>query len=315
MCLAGIGLITLLWAGSVKWVTNIRRLYPSIQQTRKRILLTFSGYLIITLSVQVGIVGSIDLLDLSAFAPTSISYIKQICVGLFWILIIGSTYEVLYYLKLYREAVTESEAVHKTSLQRQYDHLKNQINPHFLFNSLNSLSSLIDENPKLANEFLYELSSVYRYLLQNHDYQLTTLKAEINFIKSYYFLLKSRFGNGIDINFAIDDTYHNSLIPPLSLQLLIENAITHHTIESSNPLKIAIRSTEDGNLLVSNNNQLKSQQPVATPDRITNIKARYRQIQLPEPIVTDHENTTTVWLPLLGKVSTQKYLYSKDGLV
>ena len=216
---------------------------------------------------------------------------------------------------MYREAITESEAVQKESLQRQYDHLKNQINPHFLFNSLNSLSSLIDENPKQANEFLDELSSVYRYLLQNHDHQLTTLKAEVNFLKSYYYLLKSRFGAGIDIDLAIDDVHLNSLIPPLSLQLLVENAITNHIIESGTPLKIAIQNTEDGHLLVSNNNQLKPQQVAVTSNRITTIKARYRQIQLPEPIVTDHENTTTVWLPLLGKVSTQKYLYGKDGIV
>ena len=273
------------------------------------------GYLIITLSAQLGIVAFIDLLDIAFFSPKPITYLKQACVGLGWILIVGVTYEVLYYLKMYREAIMEAEAVQKESLQRQYDHLKNQINPHFLFNSLNSLSALIDENPKLANEFLDELSSVYRYLLQNHDHRLTTLKAEVNFLKSYYYLLKSRFGDGIDLSLAIDDAQLNALIPPLSLQLLIENAITYNTIELGQPLKIVICNTADGHLLVSNNNQPKPQPMAMATDRLATIKARFRQIQLPEPRVTDHEKVTTIWIPLLGKMSAQSYLYGKDGFV
>ena len=91
MCLAGIVFTALIWTGSVKWVTYVRQFYPGIDQTRRRILLTFSGYLAIALSVQVGIVAIIDILNLAVFAPSGITYVKQICVGLAWILIVGST--------------------------------------------------------------------------------------------------------------------------------------------------------------------------------------------------------------------------------
>ncbi len=179
--------------------------------------------------------------------------------------------------------------------------LQTQLNPHFLFNSLNSLSSLIADEPEKAERFVDEMSSVYRYLLRTNDNDLTTLQAELTFVDSYYHLLKTRYGAGIDLTKNIDEPFLNYKIPPLTLQLLLENAVKHNIVSADQPLSIRLDTSADGWLTVSNTLQRKPLNGVnSTRKGLLNIISRYKLLSQNIPIVTETAHSFTVGLPLIG---------------
>ncbi|MCF6297454.1 MAG: histidine kinase, partial [Flavobacteriaceae bacterium] len=166
--------------------------------------------------------------------------IKNYQFGLWVTLSIITIFHFVYFYNKYQQKkVKESQIVAKTEIAK-FESLKNQLDPHFLFNSLNVLTSLISENPKQAEKFTTKLSKVYRYVLEQKDKDLIFLEEELKFAKSYMELLKMRFEDGI--NFSIPEAVSNSelKIMPLSLQLLLENAVKHNVITSDNPLNINI---------------------------------------------------------------------------
>jgi sensor histidine kinase YesM len=195
-------------------------------------------------------------------------------------------FESMYSMAKWRENMAEKEELRKANLQSQYESLKQQVNPHFLFNTLNTLSSLISDAPRQAEQFLDQMARVYRYLLQtNRDTtdpsgELTTLATELDFIQSYFHLLKTRHGAGIEMSVVVTTAHQASLLPPLTLQMLVENAVKHNIIQATRPLRIEIKSLPDGYLLVRNNLQRK----VARHDHLSmnsqvglaNIQAKYR---------------------------------------
>ncbi|HET7897908.1 MAG TPA: histidine kinase, partial [Flavisolibacter sp.] len=176
----------------------------------------------------------------------------------------------------WRENLKETEKLKKTFKQSQLMGLKSQVNPHFLFNSLNSLSSLISEDEKAAEEFLNEMSKVYRYMLRGDDEQLVPLHTELRFIESYIHLLDRRFGQSLQVNVNIRDEDRNKLIPPLSLQVLIENAFTQNSMSKTEPLVIDI-CTDGSRLLVCNNRKPKTISNVIDFEAgLDNLVTKYR---------------------------------------
>ncbi|MBC7892340.1 MAG: histidine kinase, partial [Sphingobacteriaceae bacterium] len=160
--------------------------------------------------------------------------------------------------------------------------LQAQISPHFLFNSLNSLSSLIADEPEKAEEFVDEMSSVYRYLLRSNEGELTTLRAELDFIRSYYHLLKTRYGRGIELDVAVSEARQHDLLPPLTLQLLVENAVKHNVVAAETPLHIRIYTQGPNALLVRNTLQRKlGSRVVSTRKGLLNISEKYRLLNQP----------------------------------
>ncbi|MFT3679885.1 MAG: histidine kinase [Ferruginibacter sp.] len=149
----------------------------------------------------------------------------------------------------------ETEQLRQTYRQSRLQGLKSQVNPHFLFNSLNSLSSLISEDEDAAEKFLDEMSKVYRYMLRNDDDKLVPLSTEIKFVESYAYLLKARYGNGLQVNINVSNT--EQCLPPLSLQTIIENAITQNSISKTSPLVVSITNTDNRTLEISNSIQPK----------------------------------------------------------
>src|SRR6185369_12914348 len=156
----------------------------------------------------------------------------------------------------------------------EFETLKSQVNPHFLFNCFNTLSSLISEEPGQAEKFLDELSKVYRYLLRNNESGLSTVKSEIQFIKSYFELLKTRHGNAIQFQIEIDKRYDNYLLPSLSLQLLVENAVKHNALSKDQPLLIEIFTIAGNKLAVNNNLQRKTQKVLSNKVGLQNIRLK-----------------------------------------
>ena len=181
------------------------------------------------------------------------------------------------------EARTQLINLQKENLQSQYDVLKQQVNPHFLFNSLNVLTSLIKLEPDLAEKFSEQLSKVYRYVLENKDNELVDLKTELNFLDAYIFLLNIRFVGKLHVNLNIPDENRNDKIIPLAMQLLIENAIKHNIMSKSNPLVIDIFIDKNNCLNIINNLQERPSQIVSTGVGLKNILNRYKLLELPIP--------------------------------
>ncbi|GAB3698682.1 hypothetical protein GCM10027592_23980 [Spirosoma flavus] len=184
-------------------------------------------------------------------------------------------------------------------IEAQMKALQSQVNPHFLFNALNTLSSLIDENPQQATDYVDELSSVYRYLLRATDQELTTLSLELNFIQSYFHLLKTRFGGSILPEISVPDALAESLIPPLTLQLLVENAVKHNRALPDEPLTIRIYTTSEGQLIVENNIQRRNVRVESNGVGLNNITDKYRLLNSSNPRIEETQGWFRVTLPLL----------------
>lgn len=181
--------------------------------------------------------------------------IKSTIFIILWNSIIVLLIEIFFYNQWRIDAENKMAIMEKEKIQYQYETLKSQINPHFLFNSLNVLSSLAYENPEKANLFAKKMSSVYRYLLLTNEHPTVTLKEELAFLDSYIFLEKIRFENNLLIELNNSTDGHRKVIP-VSLQLLLENAVKHNITSSTQPLIVHIEISEDG-ITVSNNLQLR----------------------------------------------------------
>lgn len=202
-----------------------------------------------------------------------------------------------YSLNKWRENALRASNLEKEKSQVQFDNLKNQLNPHFLFNSLTSLDSLIHENPTLASEFLRQLSKVFRYVLQNKEKGLVSLETELNFIKNYIALLQTRFGESLSINFNISDDALDLQIAPVTLQILIENALKHNIVNQSNPLIINIVN-KDNYLIIKNKIQLKKQVETSNGQGLNNLKTLYSFLSEKEVLIEQNE-VFSVKIPLI----------------
>ena len=181
------------------------------------------------------------------------------------------------------EARTQLINLQKENLQSQFDVLKQQVNPHFLFNSLNVLTSLIKLEPDLAEKFSEQLSKVYRYVLENKDNELVDLNTELNFLDAYIFLLNIRFVDKLRVNINIPVARRSDQIIPLAMQLLIENAIKHNIMSKSEPLTIDVFIDSDNYLNIVNNLQERPSQLVSTGVGLKNIQKRYLLLNNTEP--------------------------------
>ncbi|AKD55755.1 sensor histidine kinase [Spirosoma radiotolerans] len=202
------------------------------------------------------------------------------------------------------EADLNLQRVQQEKTEMQMRALQSQINPHFLFNGLNTLSSLIDENPAQAGEFVDELSNVYRYLLRSNENELTTLRVELRFINSYFHLLKTRFGCSVRLDIQVDEAYYETLLPPLTLQLLVENAVKHNVVIAQKPLLIRIRTTADQQLIVENSLQRKTLRVESNGVGLSNIAVKYQLLNQPQLVIEEQEGWFQVRLPLLKEQPT-----------
>ena len=210
-----------------------------------------------------------------------------------------SIYEGIYFFNQLRQSILEKEQLQKAHVQSQLEGLKSQVNPHFLFNSLNTLAHLIPEDTDRALRFVQKLSQSYRYILEIRNEKLINLSEELDFLKAFVFLLQERFGDNLRVTIEVPSVHLQAKVIPLSLQLLVENAIKHNIISKSRPLEIQIYIEDDRRLVVENNLQVKNQTIHSTKMGLENIKTRYRfySDQSVEVRRTDH--AFTVALPLI----------------
>ena len=196
----------------------------------------------------------------------------------------------------------ETEKIKNAYKQSQLQALKSQVNPHFLFNSLNSLSSLISEDEDEAEKFLDEMSKVYRYMLRNDEDQLVPLETELQFVDAYFYLLKARYGEGLKLIVDIKEEDRSKLLPPLSLQVIIENAFTQNSISKISPLTISILSDQDNSIIIKNNIQYKTVTDVLDFETgLDNLVRKYELLNQPPVNIEDFTNYRIIRLALLTK--------------
>ncbi|WP_179336552.1 histidine kinase [Winogradskyella ludwigii] len=220
--------------------------------------------------------------------------------GLWITLSIITVFHIIYFYNRYQKNKIKEQKVIAGTASAKFDALKNQLDPHFLFNSLNVLTSLIEENPKNAQKFTTSLSKVYRYVLEQKSKELVTVDEELNFARTYMSLLKMRFEDSII--FEIPDKASNpeSKVVPLSLQLLLENAVKHNMVTSSKPLHIKIYQKQ-GMLIVENNLQLKQIVKKSTGVGLENIKQRYKLLSNKTVSINQSTSSFSVAIPMLTK--------------
>ncbi len=288
-----------LWYLDVVLTRYIHNSFAAYQDTIKRILaLVAKQLVVITISTTLSIVGIIQLMP-GNFYPTTAQFLMSIGIALVITLIAMIIWEGDYIFQQWKQSLTENEKYTRLSLQGEFDILKSQVNPHFLFNCFNTLSALITEDKQKAEIFLDELSKVYRYLLRNNEDGMSTVKTELQFIKSYFQLLKTRHGDAIQLQVDIDKRYDDYLLPSLSLQMLIENAVKHNALSKNYPLQIEVFTTVGNKLVVNNNIQERARKAPSGQVGLKNIKMKYELLNQPGfQVMNDGKNFTAV-LPLI----------------
>lgn len=226
---------------------------------------------------------------------TTSTLIIMVCV-----VFITHVYETVF---LVREAETEKvkkEQLERARAEAELEALKSQIDPHFIFNSLNTLSHLIEETPLKAKLFNDSLADVYRYILQNKGRELVLLREEINFLHDYFSLLRIRFGHAIQLQVEVDDhLFDQYLIPPISLQILVENAIKHNEFSDAEPLLITISMNAANELIIHNMARKKIVRKTSSRIGLNNLSERYKLTTDKEITVREEAEEFAVSLPVL----------------
>lgn len=201
------------------------------------------------------------------------------------------------FLLEWKQSVIDAEKLKHESVTARYESLKNQVNPHFLFNSLNALTNLVYEDPDLAAKFIKQLSDVYRYVLDTRDQELVSESDELNFLESYTFLQKIRFGSNLDIQINLNGT--KTRFPPLVLQMLIENAIKHNEISAEHPLLIKVYRENDLIVVENNVRKRKIMKEDSPGIGLSNITSRYEFLTDKKVEVVEMNGKFTVRLPVV----------------
>jgi two-component system, LytTR family, sensor kinase len=215
-------------------------------------------------------------------------------------LISGINYFVVYILKVnlqLQQSKLENEHLKQESLRAQLFSLQQQVSPHFLFNSLSTLKTMVPD--KETKTYVMQLANVYRYLLTFHDHQRITLKEELGFLTSYLYILQERFEEALQVDVEVREDLLYYYIPPISLQILIENAVKHNIISVDEPLQIRVFTDSLGNLVVNNTYQPKFSVEDSNGKGLQNINERYRLLAGKQIDITTSESKFTVTLPLL----------------
>ncbi|MBI9068348.1 MAG: histidine kinase [Salinivirgaceae bacterium] len=201
----------------------------------------------------------------------------------------------------WRFSLAEIERFKKENAEFQFDMLRSQVNPHFLFNSLNTLSSLMYENVDIAADYIRKLSQVYRYVLENRQVEMIPLENEIEFINSYKYLFELRFKDRLHIHINIEPKDTNKMIVPMTIQMLVENAVKHNVISQKHPLQIDVFS-EDGWLKVKNSLKKKTPEGYSAGMGLMNIKSRYGFVSEKKIQIIETAENFEVIVPLIEKI-------------
>ncbi len=214
-------------------------------------------------------------------------------------IIATAIFEGAFFFRNWRDSLIATERLQKEQAMSQVASLRSQMDPHFLFNSLNVLSGLIKQDPNRAEAFVNDFAKVYRYLLEVKDEMVVPLRKELAFAEQYLHLQQTRFQEGLEVSIQLEPSSLDKYLPPLSLQEAISNAIKHNSLTKEYPLKIDLKADEQ-KISICNNFQLRSQKADSTGTGLQNIKERYRLLEANAPRFERHGEIFLVELPLLS---------------
>ena len=287
------------WLGHVAIGTYIVKKLDWTKNLKRANTISLLSYIIfgIIISITIPYIYSRILWGMSGkdlFFDVSVKALMLIFIDM----IIVSVFYTTYLTKYWKKSIEANEELKRENLLARYEALKNQVNPHFLFNSLNTLSGVVEQKPELATDFIKKLSDIYRYVLEQSDKELVSINDEMKFVKDYIFLSKMRFGKALVFHSGLppDNTIQ---IVPLGLQMLVENAIKHNIISDELPLKIEI-DIKEGFINVRNNIQKKKtivsgKEPLG----LDNLKHRYAYLSDLSMEVTESDSEFVVRLPII----------------
>lgn len=278
----------------------LRKKYPDFSDDVKRIVFFLLANITTVLIVDYVIGNSIEYVY-RLFGENA-NYYTQFRVLLPVILLtimIMAIYEAMYYYIRLKKSIRDEEQSKQVIIQAQLDALRNQAQPHFFFNTLNTLRDIIDQNSKEdAKEFVDKLSDMYRFLLEAGNANLISLRDELKFSKAYIHIQSERFGDNLKLNWNIPEDALGIMIVPMSLQLLLENAIKHNIISKAKPLTVDINISDDY-IVITNKIQAKSTQLPSTKVGLKNIEKRYTLITKKSIKIVNDGNEFSVSLPIL----------------
>jgi two-component system, LytTR family, sensor kinase len=292
------------WLGDRQIVIFFRKKYPEYKHLRKRLIWTASSVVAYTVII-IAISGLYQVVTQKPIMEVllNVSPTRKLLGSLTATFIVLMMYESVYFLNLWKSSMLEAERLKKEQIKTQLDALKTQVNPHFLFNSLNTLISLIPEDQQKAVDFTQKLSHVYRTILELNDRSAITLKEEMKCVHDFLFLIKTRFSDSFSYTVHIPKECETLYVVPLAVQMLVENAIKHNIVANKKPLQLNI-GVERGMLKVSNNLQLRNDLSLSDKTRqgtgLNNIETRYRLLFDHTVQVVADEHSFQVYLPLIS---------------
>ena len=289
------------WKGHSLIHDYLDGIYPWFDRTKTRMLLTVLQLFFYT-SISITLIHAFTQYALGANTGyfTKDGFITMnltaILIGTFITLVSLSGH----FLSSWRQSEINAEKLKAAHISSQFETLKNQVNPHFLFNSLNVLTNLVYENQDTAAQFIKQLSQVYRYVLESKDKSLVTISEEMNFVHAYIYLQQIRFDNSLQVKVDIHENVNDHRLPPLSIQMLLENAIKHNIVSKNDPLTIEVSSKENKYIEVKNNLQKKNViSEESSGIGLKNIIERYGYLSDHEVHIVEDLTSFVVRLPLI----------------
>lgn len=289
----------LFWQSDYWIIQRLRRTWPGVKETARRIVVGIVAISVFNTALDFVICQTLVATGLDKVSEWATDMWLNVGRNLIPALAIGTLYEAGYLFFKWRDQAIETEALKSRQLRTELDVLKNQVSPHFLFNSLNTLVTLIHEDPHQAERFTKDLSAVYRYILQHKDKEVVDLGTELEFTQAYINLMKVRFEDSLRINVQVAPGHHCLLVAPLTLQLLLENALKHNVASVSNPLRVDIHVENGHSLVVRNTLRRKQGMVDGTGTGLANVKQRYAYLSDRPVDVIETREHFLVALPLI----------------
>ena len=300
--LQSITITFIIWESSLRLDAFVGKFYTWETHLTRRFGLVFIGTILICISalISVGFFFDRFICPFPLVKDPNILRVSLIIALIISMMILVIEFGIQIFQK-WRASLVQIESYKAETAQAKLESLQNQVNPHFLFNNMSVLSSLIYKDQDKAVDFVHQLSKVYRYLLDNQGRELVTLEREMEFIETYCSLLQIRYSPNLTVDIQISESFNSKLIPPLAVQLLVENCIKHNEISSAKPLKISI-SILDDELCVKNPIQRRHSTEKSSNSGLKNIRSRYAFFTEKKVCITCENEEFKVCLPLLSEV-------------
>ncbi len=289
----------LLWLGCNFWFAWVRKHYPWEKSPPRHLLITIFPLLTLV-SVFFALAVVIVDLSLSSIQISVSSVYRSSIVTIIFTMVFASIYEGRYIYRKWKISELRVSLLKQEVLNTELNYIKRQIDPHFLFNSLSVLTRLIEKNKVLATQFVQELAKMYRYVLEHNEEQILSLEKEIECLDAYVFLLKQRYPQGFEFKNTISKADYNQWIPPLTLQILMENAVKHNEFNSKKPLQISL-SFNKKQIIFKNDFRPKGRSISSTKIGLKTLIKRYQLLIEEEPLILNNKKYFTIYLPVINQ--------------